>query len=122
MIGKKFLIGSAAILILLFLFGGWYIKSLLERNAELNNTLDQFEQTNERLNSQIQEQREELLRREQIISDRQDRVDELENRLRQRTTEMDEIVRESDDVCLGRDIPDDILEWLSGKDRTGDSD
>lgn len=122
MIGKKFLIGGAAILIPLFLFGGWYIKSLLERNAELNNTLDQFEQTNERLNSQIQEQQEELLRREQIISDRQDRVDELENRLRQRTTELDEIVRESDDVCLGRDIPDDILEWLSGKDRTGDSD
>lgn len=122
MIGKKILIGGAAVLIPLFLFGGWYIKSLLEENAELNNTLDQFEQTNERLNSQIQEQREELLRREQIISDRQDRVDELENRLRQRTTELDKIVRESDDMCLGRDIPDDILEWLSGKDRTGDSD
>ena len=120
MIGKKMLIGGAAVLVPILLFGGWYIKTLLERNAELNSTLDQFEQTNERLNSQIQEQQQELLRREQIISDRQDRVDALENRLRERTKELDEIVRESDDMCLGRDIPDDVLEWLSGKDRTGD--
>lgn len=109
---RKWMFAAGGIVLALLLGSGWAVKNLLETNADLRGQVSQFEEVNDRLNNTIKEQEEEMIRRENILRDRESRIRAIQRERDEIRESWEDALRESGDECAATPIPDDLRDRL----------